>query len=128
MTKYRIGKSDHICQQWNLIVSEAMFRNTMLMKPNFKQARWSDLKGEVRDYDNEAEDRPSVMYDKFVTMLNRAKNRHIPMCKPRRNNHRLPWMRIPQIKRQRTTQWLAWKKYKQTKLVQDYDAYKMERN
>ena len=37
-------------------------------------------------------------------------------------------MRSPRIKKQRTMQWRAWKRYKQTKLVLDYDAYKMERN
>ena len=123
-----IGKSDHICQQWDLIVSEAMYRNTVLLRPNFKQARWSDLKSDLRDYENAAEDRPSLMFDKFVTMVNDAKTKHIPMCKPRSNRHRLPWMRSPRIKRQGTGQWRAWKKYKQTKSAQDYDAYKMERN
>ena len=123
-----IGKSDHICQQWELIVSEAMFRNTSIMRPNFKRARWPDLKNELRDYENEAEDQPSIMFDKFVKMVTDAKSRHIPMCKPRSNQHRLPWMKSPRIKRQRTAQWRSWKKFKQTRSARDYDEYKMERN
>ena len=123
-----IGKSDHICQQWTLIVSEALFRNTSAMKPNFKLARWADLKDDLRGYENEVEDHTSTMYDKLVSMLNESKRKHIPMCRPRTNKHRLPWMRSPKIRKQRTTQWQNWRRFKQTRSVQDYDAYKMERN
>ena len=123
-----IGKSDHICQQWNLIVSEAMFRNTSAVRPNFKQARWADLKSEIREFKNDEKDQPSVMYARLVAMLNEAKSKHIPMCRPKTNKHRLPWMRSPRIKRQRTKQWQSWKRYKRTREVRDYDTYKMERN
>ena len=123
-----IGKSDHICQQWDMIVSEPMFRNTSVLRPNFKRARWGDLKADLREFENESENRPSAMYDGFVLKINDARNKHIPKCRPKTNRHRLPWMRGPRISKQRTTQWRKWKTYKQTGSVRDYDAYKMERN
>ena len=123
-----IGKSDHICQQWNVVVSEPMFRNTLTMRSNFRLARWAELKSDFRRYENGREDRPSMMYDKFVTMINEAKIRHIPKCRPKKNKFRLPWMRSPRIKKQRTTQWRAWQRFKQSGSAMDYDKYKLERN
>ena len=123
-----IGKSDHVCQQWNLIVSEAMFRNTTIMRLNFRLARWADIKSDLREVKNNEEDQPSTMYAKLVTRLDEVKRKHIPLCRPRTNKHRLPWMRSPRIKKQRSRQWQSWKKYRQTRLVRDYDVYKMERN
>ena len=123
-----LGKSDHICQKWNLTVAEALFRNTSITRFNFKRAKWTEVKREIREYQNEAHEQPSVLYDKFVAMLNEVKNRHIPKCRPRKNTHRLPWMRSPKIRTQRTAQWRNWKRFRQTGLPRDYDAYKMERN
>ena len=123
-----IGKSDHICQQWKLIVSEVMFRNTSVVRSNFKRARWNDLRNDLRVYNNETQHGPSTMYDEFIHMLNQAKDKHIPKCRPKTNKYRLPWMKSPKIKKQRTAQWAEWRKYKRTGSVTDYDAYKMERN
>ena len=123
-----IGKSDHICKEWEVIIREPMFRNTSVLRPNFKRAKWADLKADLRGFANEPENQPSEMYDEFVTMINNVRDRHIPKCKPKTNRHRLPWMKAPKIKKQRVTQWRSWKRYKQTGSVVDYDAYKMERN
>ena len=98
-----IGKSDHICQQWNVVVSEAMFRNTSTIRPNFRQAKWMDLKADIRNHENDARSRPSVMYDKFVSMIKEVKAKHVPNCRARTNKHRLPWIRSPGIKKQVTT-------------------------
>ena len=107
-----IGKSDHICQQWDVIISEPMFRNTSVLRPNFKRARWEDLKTDLRGFENGPENQPSEMYNDFVTMINHVKDKHIPKCKPKTNRHRLPWMKAPKIKKQRTTQLKRWKRYK----------------
>ena len=122
-----IAKSDHICQQWDLIVGETLFKNTSEARLNFKRARWQDLKADLSEFECES-DRPSVMYDEYVSHIKRAKNRHIPKCRPRSNRHRLPWMRSPKIKKQKTVQWQRCKRYKQTESAMDYDAFKMERN
>ena len=111
-----------------LIVSEAMFRNTMVMRPNFKLARWTEVRNDLRDYESCEGNLPTQMYDEFLTMLGEAKNKHIPKCRPKTNKYRLLWMRSPRIRRQRTTQWQCWRKFKRTKSERDYDAYKMERN
>ena len=123
-----LGKSDHICQKWDLAVSEVLFRNTSITRFNFKRAKWADIKSELRGYQNESHDKPSLMYDKFLAMVGEAKNRHVPKCRPRTNKHRLPWMRSPKMKKQRTVQWQCWRQFKQTGLPRDYDMYKMERN
>ena len=123
-----LGKSDHICQKWDLTVGEALFRNTSTTRFNFKRAKWTEVKRGIQEYQNDAHDQPSLMYDKFVAKLNEVKDRHIPKCRPRTNTHRLPWMRSPKIRTQRTAQWRNWKRFKQTGLPRDYDAYKMERN
>ena len=123
-----IGKSDHVCQQWDLVVSEAMFRNTTIMRHNFKQARWQDFKTDVRGFKNATEKQPSAMYEDFINMITEAKNSHIPKCRPKANKHRLPWMRSPKIRKQRSLQLRKWRKYKETGSANDYDVYKMERN
>ena len=122
-----IGKSDHICQRWDLVVSELLFRNTSAARLNFKRARWADLKADLRGFKNEVS-QPSAMYNELVSHINTAKNCHIPKCRPRSDRHRLPWVRGPKIKKQRAIQWRAWKTFKQTGAAMDYDAYKMERN
>ena len=98
------------------------------MRPNFKRAKWANLKCDLRKYQNAPEDQPSTMYDKFVGMIEEVKGRHIPTCKPRKNKHRLPWMKGAGMRIQRTTQWRSWRKFRQTGHPRDYDAYKMERN
>ena len=30
-----IGKSDHVCQQWDTVVEEVLFKNTALVQPNW---------------------------------------------------------------------------------------------
>ena len=123
-----LGKSDHICQKWNLTVSEALFRNTLATRYNFKLAKWSDIRRELRDYRIEPSDQPSLMYDRLVAKIKEAKTRHIPKCRPKSNKHRLPWMRSTKIKKQRTVQWQSWRRFKRTGLSQDYGVYKIERN
>ena len=74
-----IGKSDHICQQWDVIISEPMFRNTSVLRPNFKRARWEDLKTDLRGFENGPENQPSEMYNDFVRMINHVKDKHSEM-------------------------------------------------
>ena len=69
------------------------------MRPNFKRARWEDLKTDLRGFENEPENHPSEMYNDFVAMVNDAKNRHIPKCRPKTIRHQLPWMRGPRIEK-----------------------------
>ena len=123
-----LGKSDHICQRWELTVSEALFRNTTAVRFNYKRARWTEIKSEIVNYQSESSDQPSVMYDKFVAMIKETKNRHIPKCRPKSDKFRLPWMRSPKIQKQRTKQWQSWRRFKQTGLPQDYGVYKIDRN
>ena len=122
-----IGKSDHVCQQWDLTVSELLFRNTTVTRHNFKRARWHDFKENLQEFEFES-NQTSAMFNEFVAMINSAKDRFIPRCRQRERKHRLPWMRNPKIKKQRGRQWRQWKKYKWTGSEMDYDAYKMERN
>ena len=60
--------------------------------------------------------------------LTMKKKEHIPLCRPRSNKQRLPWMRCAKIKRQRSRRWRSWTKFKATSLPRDYDAYKFEQN
>ena len=120
-----LGKSDHICQRWELTVSEALFRNTAVARFNYKRAKWTDIKSEIVNYQNESSNQPSVMYDKFVAMVKETKNRHIPKCRPKSNKFRLPWMRSPRIQKQRTVQWQSWRRFKRIGLPQDYGVYKI---
>ena len=123
-----LGKSDYICQHWSITVSETLFKNTSVMRPNFKRAKWADLKRDLRNYRNASEDQPSTMYDKFVRMIGEVKRRHIPNCKPWKNKHRSPWMKGAGIRTQRTAQWRSLRNFRQSGHPRDYDAYKMERN
>ena len=66
--------------------------------------------------------------DKLVNGLNKTKKANIPICRPRSNKCRLPWMRCAKIRVQRTKRWKCWTRFKETGLPRDYDAYKMERN
>ena len=42
-----IRKSDHICQRWELVVSEVTFRNTATLRRNFKKANWDNIKTDL---------------------------------------------------------------------------------
>jgi hypothetical protein len=123
-----LGKSDHICQQWALIVSETMFKSTNVLRHDYKKANWKDLKKDLATYQFDPNDTPGVMNDKLVTLIKEAKAKHIPYCKQKNNKHRLPWMKGAGLKRQRNCKWQSWKRFKQTQLPRDYDAYKFERN
>ena len=123
-----LGKSDHVCQKWSLIVGELMFKNTTRLRPNFKRANWTAIKGQLRIYKNDPSDPPNVMVEKLVAKIDELRETFIPHCRPRGIKHRLPWMRGNCLKKQRTEKWRKWKRYKETGLPRDYDAYKMERN
>ena len=123
-----IGKSDHICQLWEVVVEEVIFKNTASTRRNFKRADWDGMKAELRSFQFEEGDSPSTMNDKLVRFINKLKEKHIPLSKPRSIQHRLPWMRSAKLKVQRREKWKRWKKFRTSRLPRDYDAYKMERN
>lgn len=123
-----IGKSDHVCQQWTLTVKEMIFKSTQARRHNFKRANWTGIKNDLRNYRNDPNDPPGVMYDKFVEKMNEAKTRHIPLCQKKSSKHRLPWMKGAKMKDQRSARWRSWTRFKKTGLPRDYDAYKLERN
>ena len=123
-----LGKSDHVCQKWELIVEEILFRNTTVKRPNFRRANWERMKEEMRDFQFDPKDAPSIMNDKFVAMIGDSRKRHIPLCKPRSDKYRLPWMGYPRIKKQRSATWRSWKAFKQSSMPRDYAMYKTERN
>ena len=68
------------------------------------------------------------MNDKLVNFINDLKSKHIPLCRAKSIQHRLPWMRNAKLKSQRAEQWRRWKRFKDSRLPRDYDRYKMERN
>ena len=123
-----LGKSDHVCQKWSLIVGEMMFKNTTRLRPNFKRANWTAIKEQLRVYKNDPSDPPGVMVEKLVGKIDELREVYIPQCKPRGMKHRLPWMKANSLKKQRAVKWRKWKRYKESGLPRDYDAYKMERN
>ena len=123
-----IGKSDHVCQKWEMVVKEAIFKNTSVRRQNYKRANWAKIKKDILDFAFEPEDQVATMSSKFVAMLNDTKGRNIPLCRPRSMKHRLPWMRGAGIKNQRARKWKSWTKFKRTRLPRDYDEYKLERN
>ena len=123
-----IGKSDHVCQKWEVVVKEALYRNTSVLRPNFKRANWNRMKADIKCLSFEPNDQCSTMMDNFLDMLNETKKAHVPVCRPRSTKHRLPWMRGARLKSQRTERWRKWKRFKETGLPRDYDAYKLERN
>ena len=43
-----IGKSDHVCLKWELTVKEAIFKHKFTQRPNFKRAKWAEIKSDVR--------------------------------------------------------------------------------
>ena len=123
-----LGKSDHVCQKWEVKISEVNYKNTAALRRNFRNANWSIIKSDIRDFKMELRDSPSCINDKMVEMINDTKSRNVPYCKPKSTKYRLPWMKGSKLKRQRAAKWRSWKKFKRTGLPLDYDAYKFERN
>ena len=123
-----IGKSDHVCQQWNLTIKEAIFKNYARTKPNYKRAKWGKIREDIADFSFQMSDNVSVMTDKLVDMINSTRATNIPACRPRSKKQRLPWMRGSKIKEQRARRWKSWTNFKRSGLPRDYDAYKLERN
>ena len=123
-----IGKSDHICQKWELIVKDAIYKNTTRARPNFKRADWRKIKEDVKNFEFQPEEGVSGMADSFIAMVRTTKTNNIPISKPHSNNCRLSWMRGAKIKVQQVKRWRCWKKFKETGFPRDYDAYKVERN
>ena len=123
-----LGKSDHVCQKWNLVVSELIFWNTAKLRHNFKRANWEEMRKELRNFELDSNDSPDTMNGILVEKIKELKVKHIPLCRPRSNKNRLPWTKGAAIKKQRFLKWKAWKRFKQSDLPRDYDAYKMERN
>ena len=123
-----LGKSDHVCQKWKLIVSEPIFKNTTKPRPNYKLANWEAIKTELRKFEFTSTDSPDAMNDELVGRIKELEAKHIPLCRPQNNKNRLPWMRGTSIKKQREKKWRTWKQFKQSESPRDYDAYKIERN
>ena len=123
-----IGKSDHLCQKWELTVKEAIYKNTIVQRPNFKRANWNRIKNDIEACVFERRAKVENMMDDFQAMINDTKKRNIPVCRPRSMKNRLPWMRGTKIKEQRSRRWNSWKKFRDSGLPRDYDAYKVERN
>ena len=123
-----LGKSDHICQQWSLIVNEVLFKNTNILRHNYKKANWAEMKKDIASFQLDPNDPPGIMNDKIVAMINETKAKNIPYCKPRMSKQRLPWMKGAGLKKQRNRKWQSWRKFKGSKLPRDYEEYKFERN
>ena len=123
-----IGKSDHLCQKWEITVSEAIYKNTSSTRPNFKRANWTEIKNDVNSFTFEQSADVGNMMDDFLAMFNSTKRANIPVCRLRSTKHRLPWMRCNKIKLQRARRWRSWSKFSNSSLPRDYDAYKVERN
>ena len=123
-----IGKSDHVCQKWDLIVEEVIFRNTTVLRRNFRRADWNSIRNDIRSFRVKQDDSPDAIYDDFLSMLDNSKAKHVPLCRPKSVRHRLPWMRNAGIQKQRKAKWGSWKKFKRSRLLIDYGAYKFERN
>ena len=123
-----LGKSDHVCQKWDVTVKDIIYRSNTVRRPNFKRADWTKIKRDINDFTFESEDQVGMMADKFLAMIERTKKANIPLCKPRSSRHRLPWMRGAKIKGQKSKRWKSWKRFRETGLPRDYDTYKMDRN
>ena len=123
-----IAKSDHVCQKWELMVKEVTFKNTTRPRLNFKRANWAEIRKDIASFQLDPWEGVNNMMDNLGAKISDAKKDHIPICKPRSRKQRLPWMRGSKMKGQRTERWRAWKKFKDSGLPRDYDAYKFERN
>ena len=123
-----IGKSDHVCQQWKVVVGEIIFKNTQVTRHNFKRANWAGMKNDFRSFEFEAADSPSKMNDELVEFIDKLKTKYVPLCRPKSKQHRLPWMRNAGLKAQRREKWRWWRRFKNSGMPRDYDRYKLERN
>ena len=123
-----IGKSDHVCQKWNFVVEEVIFRNTTTLRSNFRRANWESIKDDIKAFKINRGDKSDDINDRFISMIDETRSKNVPKCRPKSVKVRLPWMRKSSIKKQRTAKWRSWKKFKQTGLLRDYDAYRFERN
>ena len=123
-----MGKSDHTCQQWKVVVGEVAFKNTTVTRHNFKKADWNGVKNDFRSFKFEEQDSPTIMNDKLIKLINEVKAKHVPLCRPKSIHHRLPWMRNAGLKDQRREKWRWWRRFKDSGSPRDYDRYKMERN
>ena len=74
-----IGKSDHICQKWEVTVKEAIFKNTTRMRPNYKRAKWEEIKDDIKGFMLQPEDNVGVKTDKFLAMIDSSRDKNIPL-------------------------------------------------
>ena len=123
-----IGKSDHVCQKWDLMVKEVIFKNTTRPRLNFKRANWTEIRKDIASCQLDLNEGANSMTDNLMARISDAKKNHIPVCKPRSRKQRLPWMKGSKMKKQRKEKWRMWTKFKNSGLPRDYDAYKFERN
>ena len=123
-----IGKSDHVCQRWEIIVSEVHFRNTTVQRRNFKKADWKSIRDDLMTFETLPDESPNRMNNKLLELIDESKSRNIPYCRPKSVKYRLPWMRNASLKKQRSAKWKSWKQFKRTGTLRDYEAYKYERN
>ena len=73
-----IGKSDHVCQKWDLKVTEVNYRNTTVLRHNFRRANWDNIKSDIRDFKIKLGDTPNCINEKFLERINDTKSRNIP--------------------------------------------------
>ena len=123
-----IGKSDHACQKWELTTKESLFRNTTVQGHNFKRANWTKVKDDINSFTFVPGESVGAMTDAFTAMIDKTKSANIPVRKPKSQKYRLPWMKCTKIKKQRVSRWRSWRRFKESSLPRDYDAYKTERN
>ena len=113
-----LGKSDHVCQKWELVVSEVVFRNMAVLRRNFRRADWDNIKADLQKFEIVPDDSPNI-HDKLVNMLEDSKLQNVPYCRPKSMKYRLPWMRNAGIKSQRLAKGRSWMKFKRTRLLKD---------
>ena len=123
-----IGKSDHLCQKWEVTVKEVIYKSDSAQRPNFKKANWCGMKKDVDDFFLDPSDDAEIMMDDLLAMINSTKKSNIPLCRPRSAKQRLPWMRGARIKAQRAKRWKSWSRFRTSGLPRDYDDYKIDRN
>ena len=75
-----IGKSDHVCQKWELTVEDVSFRNTAVLWRNFKKANWEGIKEDLRKFEAEPSDSPNSLNDKLISIIDHSKSRNVPLC------------------------------------------------
>ena len=68
-----MGKSDHVCQLWEVVVEELIFKNTAAMRHNFKRADWDSIKSGLRSFQFEEPDSPTAMNSKLTECINGLK-------------------------------------------------------